>query len=502
MLLGDVLAKAGIEADSLELPAGVEVGAVRYDSRAVRPGDIFVAVVGTVTDGHSYLSQAGRAGACVAIVEQPAAADAPLPCVRVESTRRALADIAAVLYSFPSSGLHITGVTGTDGKTTSTFLLSHVLAGLGRSTGLLSTVAFRFGDVWVDNDLRQSTLEAPEIQQALARMVQAGVTEAVVEATSHGLALDRVRGCAFDDALVTNITSEHLEFHGTRERYIAAKGLLLQAVQANSRRPGPHFAAVNVDDEGSARLVVDAPVEIVSFGLGCEARVRAVEVECGPGGSSFTLTVDGRALPVRTPLSGLFNVYNCLGVLALLAGRGEDLEAAAGQMLSFAGVPGRMQRLDEGQPFTVVVDYAHTAASLEKVLTTLRPLTTGKLIVVFGSAGDRDHEKRSAMGAVAARLADISVLTDEDPRSEPSRGILEQIADGARSEGAREGIEYRVIPDRRDAIAWALSAAQAGDTVLLAGKGHEKNMFLAGGSVPWDEARLAREILHDLGRGS
>jgi UDP-N-acetylmuramoyl-L-alanyl-D-glutamate--2,6-diaminopimelate ligase len=189
-------------------------------------------------------------------------------------------------------------------------------------------------------------------------------------------------------------------------------------------------------------------------------------------------------------------------VLALLAGRGEDLEAAAEQMRSFAGVPGRMQRLDEGQPFTVVVDYAHTAASLEKVLATLRPLTSGRLIVVFGSAGDRDHEKRPAMGAVAARLADISVLTDEDPRAESSRAILEHIADGARSAGAREGVEFHVVPDRRQAIGWALRAAQEGDTVLLAGKGHEKNMFLAGGSVPWDEARVAREILHDLGHGS
>jgi UDP-N-acetylmuramoyl-L-alanyl-D-glutamate--2,6-diaminopimelate ligase len=333
-------------------------------------------------------------------------------------------------------------------------------------------------------------------------MAEAGVTDAVVEATSHGLALQRVRGCAFDDAIVTNITSEHLEFHGTRERYIAAKAMLLHAVHESRERSGPHFAAINIDDEGSARLAEDAPVEIVTFGVTPEARVRAVDVECRPDGSSFTVAMYGTAVRAWTPLPGQFNVYNCLGVLSIIAGRGGDLEAAVHALKSFAGVPGRMQRLDEGQPFTVVIDYAHTAASLDKVLATLRPLTAGRLIAVFGSAGERDREKRPTMGAVAARLADLSVFTDEDPRGEASAAILDQIASGARRLGMREGRDFHIIPDRREAIAWALRSARAGDAVLLAGKGHEKNMFLGGGSVPWNEAQVASEILRDLSRGS
>ena len=497
-----MLERAGIAFSDGTLSGCDHVGAVRYDSRTVHQGDIFVAISGTLTDGHRYVKHALRAGACLAVVEHAEAGDGAGPCVVVPSTRRALADIATVLNQFPASKLHITGVTGTDGKTTSTFMLSHVLARLGRKTGLLSTVAFQYGDSWVDNDMRQSTLEAPEIQSALARMVEVGVTDAVIEATSHGLALERVRGCAFDDAIVTNITSEHLEFHGTRDRYIAAKALLLQAVRASRDRPGAHFAAVNIDDEGSRRLLVDAPVETVSFGLGGQARVRAVDLECGPFGSAFTLLTDGRAIPVRTSLPGQFNIYNCLGVLANVVGRGDDLGAAAQALESFAGVPGRMQRLDEGQPFAVVVDYAHTAASLEKVLATLRPLTASRLIVVFGSAGNRDHEKRPAMGSVSAGFADLSILTDEDPRTESSAIILEQIAEGARREGAREGVDFRVIPDRREAIAWALAAAGSGDVVLLAGKGHEKNMFVASGSIPWDgQAWHARYFATD-GAGS
>ena len=501
MQLLEVLHKAGIDCGAGALPLQVSVGAVRYDSRSVRPGDIFVAVPGTATDGPRYVGAALQAGACVAVVEDPGVCRSGASCIVVQSSRRALADIAAVLLDFPSEKLHITGVTGTDGKTTSTFMLSHALQVLGHRTGLLSTVAFRFGDTWVDNEMRQSTLEAPEVQAALDRMAREGVTDAVVEATSHGLALDRVRGCAFDDAIVTNITSEHLEFHRTREQYIAAKALLLQAVHENRERPGAHFAAINIDDEGSARLVDAAPVDVLTFGLGAGARVRATDLECGAQGSSFTVTFDGRAIRGRTPLPGQFNVYNCLGVVAALAGRGEDLEASVSALASFSGVPGRMNRIDEGQSFTVIVDYAHTAASLEKVLNTIRPLTNGRVIVVFGSAGDRDHEKRPAMGAVAARLADLSVFADEDPRSEPSLDILEQIAGGARHEGARDGVDFRIIPDRREAIAWALAHARDGDSVLLAGKGHEKNMFMVHGSVPWNETLVARDVLRGLGYG-
>ncbi|MDB5059076.1 MAG: UDP-N-acetylmuramoylalanyl-D-glutamate--2,6-diaminopimelate ligase [Chloroflexi bacterium] len=501
MLLLRLLHDAGIVLPDRASAVTTEVGAIRYDSRAVEPGDVFVAVRGTTTDGHQHVASAVAAGASLVVVEDEPASDIAVPCVRVRSSRLALADLAAARSGYPAKHLHVTGITGTDGKTTSTFLLSHVLAGMGYETGLLSTVAFKIGDRWEQNKYRQSTLESPEVQTTLARMVEARVSDAIVEATSHGLALNRVRNCAFDDAIVTNITSEHLEFHGTREEYMAAKALLLRAVRDNDYKRGRRFAAVNLDDEGAASLIPNSPVDVVTFGMSNQAEVRAKDVDCGATGSTFTLIAGQRRFQVRTGIPGLFNVYNSLGVIALLHGRGVDLDAALPHIATFDGVPGRMKRVDAGQSFSVVVDYAHTAASLEKVLTTLRPLTSGRLLVVFGSAGDRDREKRPVMGNVAARLADFSIFTDEDPRMEPSAQILDEIAAGARSAGAVAGRDFEIIADRRSAIHSGIALAEPGDVVLLAGKGHEQSMLVAGSSLPWDEESVAREALRGLGYG-
>jgi UDP-N-acetylmuramoyl-L-alanyl-D-glutamate--2,6-diaminopimelate ligase len=496
MLLADLLRAAG-----LALPIGilnVPIGAIRYDSRRVRTGDLFVAVAGTATDGHLHVEAAARAGAPAAVVERPVIG---LPNILVPSTRAALADLAAARFGFPASALQVTGVTGTDGKTTSVYLLAHMLDGLGRTTGLLSTVAIKVGDHWEDNLARQSTLEAPEVQAALANMAAAGVNDAVVEATSHGLALQRVRRCGFDAALITNVTSEHLEFHGTREHYLAAKGLLLDALREREGKNGDPVAAINLDDAGSASLIPRSPVDVTTFGLSATAQVRAVDVRSDAGGSSFTVEVEGSKYPAHTRLPGLFNVSNCLGVLALVYARGFPVDCAIAQLETFDGVPGRMRRVDEGQPFLVVVDYAHTAASLEKVLLTLRPLVKGKLIVVFGSAGDRDREKRPVMGAVGARLADFSILTDEDPRMERSEDILREISLGAVQAGARESTNFACIADRKTAIYQAIDLASSGDVVLLAGKGHERSMLRGGESLPWDEEGTAREALRAGGYG-
>lgn len=480
------------------LPAA-EVHGIRYDSRHLEPGDVFVAVPGTATDGHAYVGAAVGAGAVAVVLERGEAAVPDVPCIVVPSSRAALADLAAAFHGFPARRLAVTGITGTDGKTTSTFLLSHVLDGLGRSSGLIGTVAIKIGERWEENRARQSTPESPEIQAALAAMVRAGVTDAVVEATSHGLVLDRVRRCAFDAALVTNVTSEHLDFHGTRERYLDAKALILAALVDAEGKQQPRYAAINVDDEGSVSLIPRSPVPVVGFGLGESAAVRGLEVQTRADGSSFHVAIQGHRMRAETPLPGLFNVYNCLGVLALIHGRGLDVEEAIRRLATFTGVPGRMRRVDAGQPFTVIVDYAHTADSLRKVLQTVRPLATGRVIAVFGSAGDRDREKRPAMGRVAARHADFSVFTDEDPRGEPSLAIIDAIAAGAAAEGRREGAEYARVPDRREAIAHALRVAAPGDVVVLAGKGHEQSILVHGGSIPWDEEAAARDSLRALG---
>jgi UDP-N-acetylmuramoyl-L-alanyl-D-glutamate--2,6-diaminopimelate ligase len=497
--LGDLVRLAALPEVDLGAAASYVVTGVRYDSRRVQPGDVFVAVPGTSVDGLAFVPDALARGAVAIVSDRPVAVTGEVPLVLVPSVRAALADLAAAFFGFPARRLYVTGITGTDGKTTSTFLLSHVLEGLGRATGLLSTVAFKRGEQWEDNLARQSTLEAPEIQEALAVMVSRGVQDAVVEATSHGLVLQRVRRCAFDAALVTNVTSEHLDFHGTRANYLAAKALLLEAVAEAEGKQRTPIAAINMDDEGSASLLGRARGRVVTFGTSGTVEVRGSVLHGDAQGSEFVVEAGGERHIVRTRLPGHFNVQNCLGILALVYGRGFPLRLAVPHIATFQGVPGRMRSVACGQPFSVIVDYAHTAASLEKVLLTLRPLTSGRLIVVFGSAGERDREKRPAMGAVAARVADYAVFTDEDPRKEPSEQILAAIAEGARAAGAQGGRDYICIADRATAIAHAISVAVADDVVLLAGKGHEKSMILAGGSIPWDEEGTARQALGAAG---
>jgi len=477
------------------------VRGIRYDSRAVRPGDLFVAVPGTVTDGHDHVPAAVAAGAIAVVVERAEARCEDVPCLVVPSSRAALADLSAAWYGFPARSLQVAGITGTDGKTTSSFLLSHVLESLGRSTGLVSTVALKIGPRWEENLSRQSTPESPEVQAALAMMAAEGVDEAVIEATSHGLVLERVRRCGFDAALITNVTSEHLDFHGTRQRYLDAKALLLTSLLQREGKRQAQTVAINLDDPGSASLITRSPVPVISFGRGEGALVRAVDVATAAGGSSFVVRTPAGDYPARTPLPGSFNVSNCLGVLALCYGRGLDMHAAVAALASFQGVPGRMRGIDQGQPFAVIVDYAHTAESLQKVLETVRPLTSGRVIAVFGSAGDRDREKRPVMGAVAARHADFSIFTDEDPRTEPSLAIIDAIAAGAAAAGAREGHGYLRIADRRMAICEALDRARPGDLLVLAGKGHERSILVGGERLPWDEEAVVREGLRERGYG-
>jgi UDP-N-acetylmuramoyl-L-alanyl-D-glutamate--2,6-diaminopimelate ligase len=502
MRLGDLVRLAALPDVPLGSAASQPVTGIRYDSRRVQPGNVFVAVPGTSVDGLTFVPEALARGAVAIVADRPVVVDQEAPVLLVPSVRAALADLAAAYFGYPAHGLHVTGVTGTDGKTTSTFLLSHVLEGMGRATGLLSTVAFKIGEQWADNLARQSTLESPEIQEALATMVERGVQDAILEATSHGLALQRVRRCAFDAALITNVTSEHLDFHGTREHYLAAKALLLDALLEREGKQCAPMAAINLDDEGSASLVGRAQVRVVTFGAAGAVEVKATDVRSDAQGSRFVVAAGGERYQVEICLPGQFNVQNCLGVLALVYGRGLPLREAVPHVATFRGVPGRMRRVEVGQPFAVIVDYAHTAASLDKVLITLRPLTRGRLIVVFGSAGDRDREKRPAMGAVAARRADYAVITDEDPRKEPSEAILKAIAAGAQAVGARQGTDYVCIADRTQAIEHAIGTARAGDVVLLAGKGHEKSMIMARGSIPWDEEETARQALRAAGFGA
>ena len=478
-----------------ERVVGIPVGDVlglASDSRTVAPGEVFFAVPGVHVDGHDYARQAIDAGA-IAIVVERELPDLAVPQLIVEATRRALADAAAAWYGDPSSQLTVIGVTGTDGKSTVAALVADVLRAAGRRPGEIGTVFTTVGDDRRPNEDRTTTPEALELQATLAAMLAAGNDSVVMEATSHGLALDRTRNVHFAVGVVTIVTSEHLEFHGTLEAYRAAKARLVEAAP---------IAVLNADDPTVDYFRGRAAGRVITYGIDAEADLRATDLVEDPAGTRFRLRAPSWHGEAAVPLPGRFNVANALAALGVAEALGIDLATAAAGLSASDGVPGRMERVDGQQPFTVIVDYAHTEDALRKVLDVLRPLTSGRLIVVFGSAGERDATKRAPMGRVAAELADLVVITDEDPRLEDPRVINEQIADGARAAGAVDGERLWVIDDRRAAIAHAIGVAQAGDVVLLAGKGHEASMFHGSEKRPWDDRSAARDALGAAGWGT
>jgi UDP-N-acetylmuramoyl-L-alanyl-D-glutamate--2,6-diaminopimelate ligase len=423
---------------------------------------------------------------------------------RVADSRRELGALAATLAGHPSERVAIIGVTGTDGKTTTTNLIDAILEAGGMRTGLMSTVDFKAGGARIQNNSRFTTLEAPEVQALLAQMAAAGTQCAVVETTSSGLALHRVHGVNYDVAVVTNITSEHLELHGTKEAYWRAKAMLFEAIDPDTSKPlmpaPPKACVLNADDSSYDFLRSFCRARTLSYAIDAPADIRAERVELRADGTRFDVRLpDGSVFAVETPLVASYNISNCLAAISVGYLFGVPSERMAHALAVFPGVPGRMERIEMGQPFTVVVDYAHTADSLEKVLRVLRPLTRGRLIAVFGSAGERDHVKRPAMGAVAARLADFSIITDEDPREEDAATILREIAAGAESAGAREGEQFLCIVNRRTGIGAAFARAREGDTVLLAGKGHEQSIIIGKDKLPWDDRKVARDALTKLG---
>jgi UDP-N-acetylmuramoyl-L-alanyl-D-glutamate--2,6-diaminopimelate ligase len=473
------------------LPVG-EIRGLAYDSRRVEPDFLFFAVPGAHTDGHLHVADAARRGARAAVVERPVDG-AGIPQLLVGNARHALADAADLWFGEPSRRLATVGVTGTNGKTTVTSLCAQVLRAAGGRPGLLGTVNVQVGDELSDNLSRATTPEALELQELLARMVAAGNDSVVIETSSHGLALGRVRNCRYRAGVVTNLTHEHLEFHGSFEAYRDAKTLLV--------REAP-LAVLNRDDPSWAVFRDAARDRVVSYGRDPGAEVRAESVDMRANGSRVAVDAAGWRGELSVPFPGAFNVENGLAALAFAIGWGVAPEAAAAAIAQARGVSGRMQRVDAGQPFSVIVDYAHSPDALDKILRILRPITAGRLIAVFGSAGERDLLKRPAMGRIAAELADAVVVTDEDPRGEDPDAVNRQIADGARGAGARDGTDLWVVNDRRTAIAHAIGLAVAGDTILLAGKGHEHNMFMAHGSVWWDEAEVARQELEAAGFGA
>jgi UDP-N-acetylmuramoyl-L-alanyl-D-glutamate--2,6-diaminopimelate ligase len=448
----------------------VEISALAYSSSSVTPGALFFCVPGFTSDGHDFAPDAVKRGAAALVTERKL--DLGVPEIVVDDVRAAMGPAAARFYGDPTARLDVVGITGTNGKTTTAFLVRHLLEAAGRQSGLLGTVKRVVGGV--EEDVERTTPEAIDLQATFRRMLEAGDSAAAMEVSSHALELGRVAGIRFACKLFTNLTQDHLDFHHTMDAYFAAKRRLFD-------EPGP--SVVNVDDEHGRRIA--AEVGAVTFGIESDADYRAHEIEFDFAGSRFTLDTPDGPIEVESPLPGLFNVLNVTGAIAAVRTLGVEEVSLEG----FERVPGRFEPVDEGQDFGVLVDYAHTPDSLENVLRTARELTRGRLHVVFGAGGDRDHTKRALMGRAARELADRVLVTSDNPRNEEPEAIIDQVMEGAGPEAERDA-------DRRRAIARAIADAEPGDVVVIAGKGHEQGQeFERGRKEPFDDRTVAREAL-------
>lgn len=486
-------------------PADAEVSALEFDSRLVKPGTAFFALPGTKTDGNRFARQAAQAGAA-AVFSELAAPPAPMELtgprglvawVRVPDAAAAMAQAAAAFHGDPTASMTAVGITGTNGKTTVSYLLEAAATRAGRTVGVVGTTGHRLRGRFIE-EARNTTPLSADLMRLLARMRQAGADFAALEVSSHALALKRADGVRFDAAVLTNLHSDHLDFHGTREAYLEAKARLFALLERPDALKPRRVAVLNRDDASYAAFrhrVLAVPC--ASFGLHPEADYRADAVVLSQTGTMFNLHARERRLSVRLRLLGEHNAMNALAAAAVLLELGFDERAVVEGLGSLERVPGRLDPVDAGQGFAVLVDFAHTAAALASVLTAVRRLPHRKVYTVFGCGGDRDRSKRAPMGRAAAEASDFVFATSDNPRGEDPAAILAEVEAGLRSVG-REN--YRIVPDRREAIREALALAQAGDVVLVAGKGHETTQAFKDRTVPFDDREVAREALKDLGR--
>jgi UDP-N-acetylmuramoyl-L-alanyl-D-glutamate--2,6-diaminopimelate ligase len=482
-----------------ELP-GVQVTDITSDSREVHPGSIFVAIPGGTSDGHRFIPQAIGQGAAAVVGSQPIE-DLPVPYIQVTDPRETLAYLAAAFHGYPARSMTMIGVTGTDGKTTTSNLIYEILLSAGMPAGIISTVNAMIGSEVYDTGFHVTTPQAPEVQQYLARMKTAGLSHVVLEATSHGLSQHRVTACDFDIGVVTNITHEHLDYHGSYEAYRSAKASLLTGLANTSQKDNgaPRAAVINRDDSSYDYLHAVTTVRQVAYSFQPGADVWAEDIHHTAAGLNFVAHGPGFQVPVTCNIIGLYNVSNCLAAIGVtVVALGIHPEAARQGIANLRGVPGRMEQINMGQPFIAIVDFAHTPNALRQALTSARAMAEGRVIAVFGSAGLRDRQKRRMMAETSAELADVAILTAEDPRSESLESILEEMAEGARSKGGVEGKTFLRVPDRGQAIREAITMARPGDLVIACGKGHEQSMCFGEIEYPWDDRTAMRAALAEL----
>jgi len=513
----------------------IQITGISIDSRAVQPGHLFVAMKGGSTDGHDYIQNALDHGAVAVVGEKDFVERiGNPPYIKIQNTRQALTWIAGSFYNWPARTLTVIGVTGTDGKTTTTNLIYQILLAAKLKAGMISTVNAAIGDEVLDTGFHVTTPDAHDVQHYLAKMVEAGLTHVVLETTSHGWAQHRVDACEFDIGVVTNITHEHLDQHGSYENYRAAKARLFSSLETTSNKSqgNPRLAVINRDDKSFEFLDKLIKVKKLNYGLGKDSDVRAVDMKFAPSGIQFVAKSKDFQLPVSSKSVGAYNISNCLAALtATVYGLGIKPEVAAQGIASLNGIPGRMERIDLGQNFTAIVDFAHTPNALKVTLEAAREMLNpplplalsgaaaktkrgeglgrraepveavrekSRVTAVFGSAGLRDKAKRKMMAETSMEFADLTILTAEDPRTESLDGILDEMAAGSRSKGGSEMESFWRIPDRGKAIRFALSLAREGDFVLVCGKGHEQSMCFGALEFPWDDREAMRAALSEL----
>ncbi|TMW73122.1 UDP-N-acetylmuramoyl-L-alanyl-D-glutamate--2,6-diaminopimelate ligase [Alteribacter natronophilus] len=466
-----------------------EIVSVEMDNRDVKTGSLFICVRGFTVDGHTFAPDAVSRGAAAVVTEEKLEVD--VPQVVVKDSRRAMALIASAFYDYPTADLDLIGITGTNGKTTTSHLIEKVLADAGRKPGLIGTMYTRFdGQV---QDVKNTTPESLPLQQTFHKMKDHGVTSAVMEVSSHALEMGRVRGVHYNVAVFTNLSQDHLDYHGTMERYLHAKGLLFAQLGNGYHQGKQPLAVLNSDDEAVEELLKMTAAPVITYGIENEADIRALEPSYDEGGASFTLKTPEKTLPVRLNMVGAFSIYNALAAIAAVRPFGVPLENAVKSLEEVHGVAGRMEKVTSpDDPFTVLVDYAHTPDSLENVLSAVRDFTRGRILTVVGCGGDRDRTKRPLMAGIAERLSDYVYLTSDNPRSEDPGAILNDMKEGMK------GQEYTIITDRERAILTAVQEAGEKDVILIAGKGHETYQIIGDRTFDFDDRAVAREAVKAL----
>ena len=473
----------------------VSIQDITADSRAVKPNSLFIALDGATVDGHNYIDKAVAAGAVAVIVSKPVTVPDDVCVITVSDTRQAMMVCVPYFFDYPANRMRMVGVTGTNGKTTTTHMIRHILKAQGHKVGIIGTVHIMIGDT--SYPIHNTTPDVVDLQHILHQMVQENVEYCVMEVSSHALALGRVSGVEFDTAVFTNLTQDHLDFHKTFENYLAAKCKLFEQVSASDQVKDNKGAVINIDDSYGHRVMEKTTAPTITYSTLGKGTLNASDVHMSTKNSQYTVNYKGESYPVSMNTTGLFNVYNTLAAIGACLQEGISMEAIDTALKTFSSVPGRFELIEEGQDFAVVVDYAHTPDGLQNILETAKAIKENRIIIVFGCGGDRDATKRPIMGRIAAEYGDKIYVTSDNPRTEDPVQIVKDVEVGVK-EALRDGTSYEVIVDRREAINHAIHDAKAGDIVIIAGKGHENYQILKNETIHFDDREEARKALKEI----